>query len=74
MSITKEIAIDQLANPTKCSTLGPDIETCCREKGVIDVCIGYCFKKGGSIGRSITGICTKWFSTIKDCFKGTFIY
>ena len=49
-----------------------DIEKCCREKGLIDYCFGYC--KWGltkTVSRSLqTGICRKWFSTIEECRKG----
>ena len=49
-----------------------DIEKCCREKGLIDHCFGYC--KWGltkTVPRSQqTGICVKWFSTIEKWRKG----
>ena len=49
-----------------------DIEKCCREKGLIDHCFGYC--KWGltkTVPRSQqTGICVKWFNTIEECRKG----
>ena len=57
------------------SVLEDPREKCCREKGVPDVCFGYCmrtrtheasrFRSGG-----ITGICEKWLDEIGECRQG----
>ena len=50
-------------------------EKCCREKGVIDVCLGFCLREDGAIdSRDIptlqTGICGVWFKQIEQCSTG----
>ena len=53
-------------------------EECCREKGVPDVCFGYCIRKGTpAVDRTgirgtllITQICEKWFDEIGECRPG----
>ena len=49
-----------------------DETTCCREKGVPDVCFGYCEKATSDDERSgiKTGICEKWFPVIGQCRGG----
>ena len=47
-------------------------EKCCREKGVPDVCFGYCEKDRTTEQRQgmKTGICDKWFEAIGKCLQG----
>jgi len=50
----------------------PEITTdmgtaCCREKGVPDICFGYCLKERKAESRAITGICHRWFELIGKC-------
>ena len=47
-------------------------EECCREKGVVDVCFGYCESERSNAARSVmkTGICEKWFKQIAECRDG----
>ena len=57
------ITITECKNPHEC---------CCKEKGVIDVCWGYCVdvKEHSSRSRSfgvVRGICQKWLSLINYC-------
>ena len=53
---------------TECQT--PQ-QCCCREKGVADICWGYCvdIKDTNYISRSLSvvGVCKKWFSIINYC-------
>ena len=44
-------------------------QCCCREKGVIDVCWGYCLdiKEYSSRSFAVLGICEKWMSLINYC-------
>ena len=46
--------------------------SCCREKGVPDVCFGYCEKESSSKQRQAiqTGICQNWFEQIGICRGG----
>ena len=46
-------------------------EKCCREKGVSDICFGFCLNDDNK-SRAIqqTGICGKWFKIIEECNKG----
>ena len=45
-------------------------EDCCREKGVADVCLGYC-QKTLSSNEPRRGICYNWFDEIGQCRGGT---
>ena len=52
-------------------------EKCCREKGVIDECFGFCQREDGAIeSRDIqtlqTGVCGVWFKQIEQCSTGNF--
>ena len=44
-------------------------QCCCREKGVVDVCWGYCLdiKEYSSRSMAVLGICEKWMSLINYC-------
>ena len=46
--------------------------SCCKEKGVPDVCFGYCEKERTSKQRQgiQTGICKSWFEQIGICLGG----
>ena len=55
------------------------MQKCCREKGVIDVCFGYCEtsedkpeKQAMARQGPVTGICEKWFEIIGKCAKRKF--
>ena len=56
----------------------PDAEACCREKGVPEVCFGYCKKpkkptsNDGKLAMMSTGICGKWFEVIGKCMGGRY--
>ena len=51
-----------------------EAEKCCREKGVPDVCFGYCQKESRNDKLRIKdGICTRWFKIIGECRKGKII-
>ena len=53
----------------------PPLEQCCRDRGVPDVCFGYCMKehRGPNEARRIqTGICKNWFKDIRDCQHGIY--
>ena len=55
-----------------------DIETdginCCREKGVPDVCFGYCLtERKNTKSRAITGFCEQWLKQIGHCKTGLLI-
>ena len=59
----------QQESSTECNT---PHQCCCREKGVVDVCWGYCvdIKEYSSKSRSmgvVMGICAKWMSLINYC-------
>ena len=46
---------------------------CCKEKGVLDECSGYC-EKAETVGNrqwKQTGKCEKWFEAIRKCREGT---
>ena len=45
-------------------------EDCCREKGVPDVCFGFCRKEKNVGSRVVTGTCDKWLETIGKCRGG----
>ena len=51
---------------TECNT---PRQCCCREKGVVDVCWGYCLdiKEYSSRSVAVLGICEKWMSLINYC-------
>ena len=55
---------------------------CCREKGVLDVCLGYCSKEN-EIDHLNTDLlanhdklmnCEEWFKQIGQCRKGLLVY
>ena len=47
---------------------------CCREKGVPDVCFGYCSIGSTDVSsRAVTGACKNWLKEISDCDKGILI-
>ena len=51
-----------------------DIEKCCRQGGVDDICLGYCLKEEGDYSEgNIRGWCGKWSKLITRCMEGTFI-
>ena len=45
---------------------------CCREKGVPDICFGYCLKERKAESRAITGICHRWFELIGKCLGSNY--
>ena len=52
-----------------------DALRCCREKGVVEVCEGYCMKRvASSRSGAVMGICGKWFEDISKCVAGKFIH
>ena len=58
MSSSKPLS--ECRNPHQC---------CCREKGVVDICWGYCvdIKEYSSRSLAVLGICEKWMSLINYC-------
>ena len=63
---------------SECNSIIFEIETdgikCCREKGVSDLCFGYCLKENRNTkSRAITGRCKEWFEQIGNCKKGLLI-
>ena len=51
-----------------------DIEKCCRQGGVEDICLGYCLKEEGDYSDyNIRGLCRKWSKLIIRCTEGSFI-
>ena len=55
-----------------CEKCDDPVEECCREKGVVDVCLGYCESDKSDKERSgmKAGICEKWFNQIVECRNG----
>jgi len=52
-----------------------DGEKCCREKGVSDVCFGYCSTETKDIkSRAITGVCEELLEQIDRCKKGCTVF
>ena len=48
---------------------------CCREKGVLDICLGYCLKEmEDTKSRAITGRCAEWLAVIGQCKKGLLVF
>jgi len=44
---------------------------CCREKGVPEMCFGYCLtERKNTQSRAITGFCEEWLKQIGQCSKG----
>ena len=59
--IQHHVPITECKNPRQC---------CCKEKGVIDVCWGYCVDVKEYSSRSfgvVRGICQRWLSLINYC-------
>ena len=47
---------------------------CCREKGVSDICFGYCLtEEKNTKSGAITGVCEEWLKQIGHCRKGLLI-
>ena len=60
--------------PTNQRALDTSAEECCRERGVPDVCFGYCEKENEvAVQRNLqTGICGKWFKA-GELVKGSIL-
>ena len=65
---TKSENNEMALSETECQT---PYQCCCREKGVVDMCWGYCVdirdKKYTSRSLAVRGICYKWLSIINYC-------
>ena len=69
MAFTTKIENNEMhLSETECQT---PYQCCCREKGVVDICWGYCVdikdKRYSSRSLAARGPCQKWLSIINYC-------